>query len=166
MYTRCGVVAAYHVVCIGLCLWSVRVCVFLPVLWTTGVGVNKLSDLTTCTVQIKSWVRVLLWTSAAPPTLNYWLLFQISKIKSVFFNVITFIASFLRGATQGNMASQRERTVPEMTHSQPWLPSPTADPHSHDCYMNTSYSMHNTQSRLPVNDNDVITSIRYFNRYG
>ena len=38
------------------------------------------------------------------------------------------------------------------------LPSPTAEPHSHDCYMNTSYSMHNTQSRLPVNDNDV-TSI-------
>ena len=35
MYTRCGGVAAYHVVCIGLCLWSVRVCVFLPVLWTT-----------------------------------------------------------------------------------------------------------------------------------
>jgi len=31
------------------------------------------------------------------------------------FNVITFIASFLRGATQGNMTSQRERTVPEMT---------------------------------------------------
>jgi hypothetical protein len=25
--------------------------------------------------------------------------------------------------------------------------------------MNTSYSMHNTQSRLPVNDNDVVTSI-------
>ena len=57
------------------------------------------------------------------------------------------------------MTSQRERTVPEMTHAQPWLPSPTADPHSHDCYMNTSYSMHNTQSRLPVNDNDVVTSI-------
>ena len=76
-----------------------------------------------------------------------------------FFNVITFIASFLRGATQGNMTSQRERTVPEITHAQPWLPSPTADPYSHDCYMNTSYSMHNTQSRLPVNDNDVITSI-------
>ena len=75
------------------------------------------------------------------------------------FNVITFIASFLRGATQGNMTSQRERTVPEMTHAQPWLPSPTADPHSHDCYMNTSYGMHNTQSRLPVNDNDVVTSI-------
>ena len=52
---------------------------------------------------------------------------------SFFFNVITFIASFLRGATQGNMTSQRERTVPEMTHAQPWLPSPTADPHSHDC---------------------------------
>jgi hypothetical protein len=31
MYTRCGGVAAYHVVCIGLCLWRVRVCVFLPV---------------------------------------------------------------------------------------------------------------------------------------
>ena len=31
MFTRCGGVAAYHVVCIGLCLWSVRVCVFLPV---------------------------------------------------------------------------------------------------------------------------------------
>ena len=30
MYTRCGGVAAYHVVCIDLCLWSVRVCVFLP----------------------------------------------------------------------------------------------------------------------------------------
>ena len=55
------------------------------------------------------------------------------------------------------MTSQRERTVAEMTHAQPWLPSPTADPHSRDCYMNTSYSMHNTQSRLPVNDNDVIT---------
>ena len=66
--------------------------------------------------------------------------------------------SFLRGATQGNVTSQRERTVPEMTHAQPWLPSPTADPHSHDCYMNTSYSMHNTHTRLPVNDNDV-TSI-------
>jgi hypothetical protein len=76
-----------------------------------------------------------------------------------FFNVITFIASFLRGATQGNMTSQRERTVPEMTHAQPRLPSPTADPHSQDCYMNTSYSMHNTQSRLAVNDNDVVTSI-------
>ena len=75
------------------------------------------------------------------------------------FNVITFIASILRGATQGNMTSQRERTVPEMTHAQPWLSSPTAEPHSHDCYMNTSYSMHNTQSRLPVNDNDVVTSI-------
>ena len=35
MYTRCGGVAAYHVVCIGLCLWSVRVCMFLLVLWTT-----------------------------------------------------------------------------------------------------------------------------------
>ena len=73
------------------------------------------------------------------------------------FNVITFIASLLRCTTQGNMTSQRERTVAEMTHAQPWLPSPTADPHSRDCYMNTSYSMHNTQSRLPVNDNDVIT---------
>ena len=73
--------------------------------------------------------------------------------------MITFIASFLRCAKQGNMTSQRERTVPEMTHAQPWLPSPTADPHSHDCYMNTLYSMHNTQSRLPVNDNDVVTSI-------
>ena len=73
------------------------------------------------------------------------------------FNVITFIASLLRGTTQGNMTSQRERTVAEMTHAQPWLPSPTADPHSRDCYMNISYSMHNTQSRLPVNDNDVIT---------
>ena len=71
--------------------------------------------------------------------------------------MITFIASLLRGTTQGNMTSQRERTVAEMTHAQPWLPSPTADPHSSDCYMNTSYSMHNTQSRLPVNDNDVIT---------
>ena len=75
------------------------------------------------------------------------------------FNVITFIASFLWSTTQGNMTSQRERTVAEMTHAQPWLPSTTADPHSHECYMNTSYSMHNTQSRLPVNDNDVITSI-------
>ena len=56
------------------------------------------------------------------------------------------------------MTSQRERTVEEMTHAQPWLLSPTADPHSRDCYMNTSYSMHNTQSRLPVNNNDV-TSI-------
>ena len=55
------------------------------------------------------------------------------------------------------MTSQRERTVAEMTHAQPWLSSPTADPHSRDCYMNTSYSMHNTQSRLPVNDNNVIT---------
>ena len=55
------------------------------------------------------------------------------------------------------MTSQRERTVAEMTHAQPWLPSPTADPHSRDCYMNSSYSVHNTQSRLPVNDNDVIT---------
>ena len=72
--------------------------------------------------------------------------------------MITFIASLLRGTTQGNMTSQRERTVAEMTHAQPWLPSPTADPHSHDCYMNTSHSMHNTQSRLPVSDNDV-TSI-------
>ena len=75
------------------------------------------------------------------------------------FNVITFIASLLRGTAQGNMTSQRERTVAEMTHAQPWLPSPTADPHSRDCYMNTSYSMHNTQLRLPVNDNDVITSV-------
>ena len=57
------------------------------------------------------------------------------------------------------MTSQPERTVAEMTHAQPWLPIPTADPHSRDCYMNTSYSMHNTQSRLPVNDNDVVTSI-------
>ena len=65
------------------------------------------------------------------------------------FNVITFIASLLRGTTQGKMTSQRERTVGEMTQAQPWLPSPTADPHSRDCY--------NTQSRLPVNDNDVIT---------
>ena len=73
------------------------------------------------------------------------------------FNVITFIASLLRGTTQGNMTSQRKRTVAEMTHAQAWLPSPTADPHSRDCYMNTSCSMHNTQSRLPVNDNDVIT---------
>ena len=71
--------------------------------------------------------------------------------------MITFIASLLRGTTQGNMTSQRERTVGEMTHAQPWLPSPTADPHSRDCYMNTSNSMHNTQSRLPVNYNDVIT---------
>ena len=36
MYTKCGGVAAYHVVCIGLCLWSVRVYVFLLVLWMTG----------------------------------------------------------------------------------------------------------------------------------
>ena len=48
MYTRCGGVAAYHVVCNGLCLWSVRVCVFLPVLFLIKyscacVGVNKLS---------------------------------------------------------------------------------------------------------------------------
>ena len=34
-YAKSGDVAAYHVVCIGLCLWSVRVCVFLLVLWTT-----------------------------------------------------------------------------------------------------------------------------------
>ena len=27
VYTTCGGVAAYHVACIGLCLWSVRVCV-------------------------------------------------------------------------------------------------------------------------------------------
>ena len=40
MYTRCGGVAAYHVVCIGLCLWSVRVCVFLPVLWTS-TSINR-----------------------------------------------------------------------------------------------------------------------------
>ena len=79
-------------------------------------------------------------------------------INGFFFNVITFIASLLRGTTQENKTSQRERTVAEMTHAQPWLPSPTADAHSRDCYMNTSYSMHNTQSRLPVNDNDVITS--------
>ena len=63
------------------------------------------------------------------------------------------------------MTSQRVRTVPEMTHAQPWLPSPTADPHSHDCYMNTSYSMRNTQSRLPVNDNDVVTSIATFGTF-
>jgi len=25
MYTKCGGVAAYHVVCIGLCLWSVTI---------------------------------------------------------------------------------------------------------------------------------------------
>ena len=31
------------------------------------------------------------------------------------FNVITFIASLLRGTTQENMTSQRERTVGEMT---------------------------------------------------
>jgi len=31
MYTKCGGVAAYHVVCIGLCLWSTRMCVFLLV---------------------------------------------------------------------------------------------------------------------------------------
>jgi len=36
MYTKRGGVAAYHVVCICLCLWSIRVCVFLLVLWTTG----------------------------------------------------------------------------------------------------------------------------------
>ena len=36
MYTKCSGVAAYHVVCIGLCLWSVRFCVFLLVLWTTS----------------------------------------------------------------------------------------------------------------------------------
>ena len=29
MHTKRGGVAAYHVVCIGLCSWSVRVCVFL-----------------------------------------------------------------------------------------------------------------------------------------
>jgi len=32
MYTKCGGVAAYHVVCIGLCSWSFRVCVFLLVI--------------------------------------------------------------------------------------------------------------------------------------
>ena len=32
-----------------------------------------------------------------------------------FFKVITFIASLLRGTTQENMTSQRERTVGEMT---------------------------------------------------
>ena len=36
MYAKRGGVAAYHVVCIGLCLRSVRVCVFLLVLWTTN----------------------------------------------------------------------------------------------------------------------------------
>jgi len=35
MYTKRGGVAAYHIVWIGLCLRSVRVCVFLVVLWTT-----------------------------------------------------------------------------------------------------------------------------------
>ena len=35
--------------------------------------------------------------------------------KVIGFNVITFIASLLRGTTQENMTSQRERTVGEMT---------------------------------------------------
>ena len=34
MYTKRGGVAAYRVVCIGICLLSVRVCVFLQVVWT------------------------------------------------------------------------------------------------------------------------------------
>jgi len=38
---------------------------------------------------------------------------QMSRIS--FINVITFIASLLRGTTQENMTSQRERTVGEMT---------------------------------------------------
>jgi len=56
MYSKCGGVAAYHVVCIGLCLSSVRVCVFLLVLWL--VLVLKLSDITTCTVQIQSVEKI------------------------------------------------------------------------------------------------------------
>ena len=39
------------------------------------------------------------------------------------------------------------------------LPSPTAEPDPDYCYMNTLYTMHNTQSQLPVNGNDVVTSI-------
>ena len=68
------------------------------------------------------------------------------------------------GPTQGNVTSQRDRYMT----SRAWpiqLPSPTAEPDPDYSYMNTLYTMHNTQSQLSVNGNDVVTSIHCYNRY-
>ena len=48
MYTKCGGVAAYRVVCIGFML------VERPSVCVLASTVLKLNDLTTCTVQIQS----------------------------------------------------------------------------------------------------------------
>ena len=62
------------------------------------------------------------------------------------------------GPTQGNVTSQRHRYM--TSRARPiQLPSTTAEPHPDYCYMNTLYKMHNTQSQLPVNGIDVVTSI-------
>ena len=83
----------------------------------------------------------------------------ISDIDLISFDVTS--VSFLRGSNTG------ERDVTRMAYTTPEphgrtdhrLPSPTAEPDPDYCYMNTLYTMHNTQSQLPVNGNDVVTSI-------
>ena len=83
--------------------------------------------------------------------------------------------SFLRGSNTGerDVTASPLHDVTRMAYTTPEphgrtdhrLPSPTAEPDPDYCYMNTSYTMHNTQSQLPVNGNDVVTSIHCYNRY-
>ena len=77
--------------------------------------------------------------------------------------------SFLRGSNTGerDVTASPLHDVTRMAYTTPEphgrrdhrLPSPTAEPDPDYCYMNTLYTMHNTQSQLPVNGNDVVTSI-------
>ena len=71
-----------------------------------------------------------------------------------YFNAITFIASFLRGATQGNDVTARAYRTGNDARA-----TMAPEPHGRPTYFDPWYAMHNTQSRLPVNDNDVVTSI-------
>jgi hypothetical protein len=88
---------------------------------------------------------------------------------AVFFDVTTSNVSFLRGSNtgEGDVTASPLHDVTRMAYTTPEshgrtdhrLPSPTAEPDPDYCYMNTLYTMHNTQSQLPVNGNDVVTSI-------
>ena len=90
------------------------------------------------------------------------------------FDVTTSNVSFLRGSNTGERdvtaSPLHDVTRMDYTTAEPHgrtdhrLPSPTAEPDPDYCYMNTLYTMHNTQSQLPVNGNDV-TSIHCYNRY-
>ena len=84
------------------------------------------------------------------------------------FDVTTSNVSFLRRSNTGerDVTASPLHDVTRMAYTTPEphgrtahrLPSPTAEPDPDYCYMNTLYTMHNTQSQLPVNGNDV-TSI-------